>query len=1070
MNWWTVLVWMSLAGAGVAAWLLTLRRCTDDPTRRGGAILLGLALPPLGLCAPFVAAGGGAGAGLSSTANFAAYASAGFVTAVFAFLCLLLILEVGRHHSSVNDDRVAAALICLSALHALGRYLQTRLTVVVDPRGDFTAILDRLWDDKIQMLLPVAALAFVVLAVGLRRAWADRIGEAWRRTPFAAWPETRRRALETFAVCVPVVLLYLLPLFGSSENGAHLTFLRLRTPELGSVALFFAVAVISARRRERLRLFAWWRAHWTDWSTYRSWLAPALLVFVTALSVARNDLGSVVAATAGYTASRIVLYRELTAETLQASGTEQTWRTHPVRRYARFWIPGVLFALILVFVAASASGKQQRFDVWADPWQYPFVPTSQCVPADEAGVAVADLRPAVDVPPGTEACVTFAGGVDLSRFSQMAKGLVAIEGGGLWGRGIGDSHTGAIRVPLLQSDFVIATIWSKAGALGVLVVSLLLVAFGGLTGSIMQRDHARWTSRPVARRRATLYAAGFAAGVTWQGVFVLLTNVGLLPHSGIPFPMVAEGSQASAALVVGFGVLLLLVCADAQSPHTTPRETNARTDSRSQRNEGRGLSAAVRTLAPLWRSVPEPEPDSTESQDGSERQTRALTSTTLAAGVCALAVLWGLMFPFAALHPDDWLPDLERGWAAPYVRAKVAGTTPDEVRATGWLTLTRREGGRWTSDAAEPDPAMWEFLTEYGSGDGFNDRLLASDTTAVHRTFWDRLHLPTVLPPSVTQMSVDADLQRFAHDIVREPVTGRRLGTGLTVVRARTGQVLALASAPNPTDVTDPPAVTEALKALNDAEAERSSTSGFRSLATDKRSCSGDDCISVRWQRVPSQSWLPDDPTMSTYQGLASNPRSLENRTFVRSFGAGSTFKVVVAATYLDNGGRPDDLLASPASLYVDGRDIQNVYDGACPGTADGRLTLAQALAVSCNTTFVLLARTLGWDAISDMAWRLGLQVEGRRTPRCALRDATRIPADSSSGIENLVLGGGDIQVTPNAIASMMATIAADGRRTQLSGTSGTVATAASRPSRPTSQEICKPPYDSPSPTAHWSA
>jgi len=85
----------------------------------------------------------------------------------------------------------------------------------------------------------------------------------------------------------------------------------------------------------------------------------------------------------------------------------------------------------------------------------------------------------------------------------------------------------------------------------------------------------------------------------------------------------------------------------------------------------------------------------------------------------------------------------------------------------------------------------------------------------------------------------------------------------------------------------------------------------------------------------------------------------------------------LLAATYLQlPGTTADDLISAPATIDLGRRPIHNAGGGPCPGTTpDGRITLTQAIAVSCNTAFVALARDLGWPKIRDTAEKFGFTV-----------------------------------------------------------------------------------------------
>src|SRR5690606_8986262 len=87
----------------------------------------------------------------------------------------------------------------------------------------------------------------------------------------------------------------------------------------------------------------------------------------------------------------------------------------------------------------------------------------------------------------------------------------------------------------------------------------------------------------------------------------------------------------------------------------------------------------------------------------------------------------------------------------------------------------------------------------------------------------------------------------------------------------------------------------------------------------------------------------------------------------------GSVFKLVVAAAALDSGLlREDSTVANPSSLQLPLSEsvIHNAGRGAC-GPVE-RVTLADALRISCNIPFAEIGAEIGDDVIRDYAERFG--------------------------------------------------------------------------------------------------
>ncbi|KAB1502912.1 penicillin-binding protein [Corynebacterium sp. 320] len=86
----------------------------------------------------------------------------------------------------------------------------------------------------------------------------------------------------------------------------------------------------------------------------------------------------------------------------------------------------------------------------------------------------------------------------------------------------------------------------------------------------------------------------------------------------------------------------------------------------------------------------------------------------------------------------------------------------------------------------------------------------------------------------------------------------------------------------------------------------------------------------------------------------------------------GSTFKIMGLAAYLDQGGSLSDLFDS-SPVTTDGTTVNNVGGESC-----GTCSIAQALKMSLNTSFIRLVRDLrgGAQDVADMAHRLGVATE----------------------------------------------------------------------------------------------
>ncbi|MEX1045306.1 MAG: penicillin-binding protein 2 [Chthoniobacterales bacterium] len=155
-------------------------------------------------------------------------------------------------------------------------------------------------------------------------------------------------------------------------------------------------------------------------------------------------------------------------------------------------------------------------------------------------------------------------------------------------------------------------------------------------------------------------------------------------------------------------------------------------------------------------------------------------------------------------------------------------------------------------------------------------------------------------------------------------------------------------------------------------------------------------------------------------------------RAFRSAYPPGSTFKTFVGLAALESGEiTPTSRISCPGGLQVGNFYFRNHRSGH-----SGNLTLAQALAQSCNTWFYQAGLKIGAEPIIAWADALGL---GKRTGiPLAAESAGNIPNDDymqrvhnrkilQGDIANISIGQGDVLVTPLQMAQAMGVIAAGG-------------------------------------------
>ena len=173
------------------------------------------------------------------------------------------------------------------------------------------------------------------------------------------------------------------------------------------------------------------------------------------------------------------------------------------------------------------------------------------------------------------------------------------------------------------------------------------------------------------------------------------------------------------------------------------------------------------------------------------------------------------------------------------------------------------------------------------------------------------------------------------------------------------------------------------------------------------------------------------DQIRNAYEALLSDPnKPMDNRPLTTSLPPGSTFKLVVAAAALESGMFTEDsLLPAPASLKLplSNSRMHNWQNGPC--TSSGKITLRQALAVSCNTTFAWLGMKLGADALREQAQKFGFNT----SISVPMNSSTSVfPADIDDAQTALcAIGQFEVRATALQMAMVVSALANDGKLMQ---------------------------------------
>lgn len=166
----------------------------------------------------------------------------------------------------------------------------------------------------------------------------------------------------------------------------------------------------------------------------------------------------------------------------------------------------------------------------------------------------------------------------------------------------------------------------------------------------------------------------------------------------------------------------------------------------------------------------------------------------------------------------------------------------------------------------------------------------------------------------------------------------------------------------------------------------------------------------------------PDFDQNNVQNYIYSHGEELINKA-VWAYDLGSVFKTVVAAAALESEG-----FDSFKKYLCEGSiDVGNTTTQCSTYKTheNKEITMQEAFALSCNTTFVKIGMEIGEEAILEMAKNFGF---GEKLCFELFEEKPGyIPKPKEEGIANISIGQGKIQVTPLQVTSMMATIANNG-------------------------------------------
>jgi len=130
---------------------------------------------------------------------------------------------------------------------------------------------------------------------------------------------------------------------------------------------------------------------------------------------------------------------------------------------------------------------------------------------------------------------------------QIIQSWLALGGGGLFGRGIGESKQKLFYLPEAHTDFIFAIVGEELGFIGATLIVLLFAVL-------------IWRGLRIGVRATDPFGAYLALGITVLVATQTLVNLGVvtgtLPTKGLPLPFLSFGGSALLMTMLATGVLL----------------------------------------------------------------------------------------------------------------------------------------------------------------------------------------------------------------------------------------------------------------------------------------------------------------------------------------------------------------------------------------------------------------------------------------------------------------------------------------------------------------------------------
>ncbi len=146
---------------------------------------------------------------------------------------------------------------------------------------------------------------------------------------------------------------------------------------------------------------------------------------------------------------------------------------------------------------------------------------------------------------------------------QLVQSLLAVGSGGSWGAGFGLSQQKLFYLPIQFTDFIFAVFAEEFGFAGSVLLLLMLMAYATL--AVMVAMKARNTVHQLVAIGAMILMVG-------QSLLNIGVATGVLPTTGLPFPLFSYGGSSMIASLVS-AALLIRVARESSEAEVVPIQT-----------------------------------------------------------------------------------------------------------------------------------------------------------------------------------------------------------------------------------------------------------------------------------------------------------------------------------------------------------------------------------------------------------------------------------------------------------------------------------------------------------------